>query len=387
MQDQTIKCPDCGSLIPLSETLTYQIRNDIEQKLNEKLKQEKMLFIQKEKAKLLAIAQQKAQEKLQAEIKARDEEIDEQKKRLEELEKNELELRRQRRELEEQRRKLELEVERRIDEMRKQTVEKLQKNLEQQHRLKLSEKDKQMEQMRRQIEELKRKAEQGSQQVQGDALETDLKTLLQTHFPTDKIVDVPTGIGGADLIQTVHIQPGAEAGIILWEVKNTKTFNIDWIVKLKDDQSRVKADICILVTKILPDGIKSFGEVKGIFVVEFSYAVAFSRVLRDNLIAINKIKQSMKGSNQKMEFLYQYLLSPEFKNKIESIIGAFTSLKVELDREKRAMTALWARREKEIERVLTSTSSLYGDLQGATGDALPKIERLELTDGDDDEIT
>ncbi len=389
MQDQTIKCPSCGSSIPLSETLTHQIRDEIERGLKEQLNREKEEFIHKEKAKMWALAQQKAQEKMQSELKEKEEQIGEQKKKLEELEKHELELRRQKRELEEQRRKLELDVERRVDEIRKQTVEKLQKDLEEQHRFKLLEKDKQMEQMRKTIEELKRKSEQGSQQVQGDALESDIKTVLQTHFPIDTIIDVPTGITGADLIHTVNTQHGAKAGVILWEIKNTKAFNVEWITKLKDDQTKAKADMCILVTKVLPEGIKAFGEVKGVIVVEFGYAIAVAHVLRDNIMTLAKMKQSIEGSGKKMEFLYQYLLSPEFKNKIESIISAFTSLKFELEREKRAMTAIWSRREKEIERVLTSTSSLYGDLQGATGDALPKIEKLELADSlltEDDQL-
>lgn len=384
MHDQTIQCPKCGNPIPLSETLTHQITAEIEQEVTHKFNKEKEDFIQKEKAKMWAIAQEKAQEKLQSEMKAKEEEIGEQKKKLEELEKHELDLRREKRLLEEEKRKLNLEVERRIDEMRKKVVDDIVKEKDEENRLKFLEKEKQMEQMRRQIEDLKRKSEQGSMQVQGDALETDLKMILKTNFPLDSINDVPTGITGADLVQVVNATIGAQAGTILWESKNTKEFSNAWINKLKDDGIKAKADVCVLVTKIMPLGMNVFGELKGVFVVEWKYVVALTTILRSNIISLANMKRSLDGSGKKMEYLYQYLISPEFKGKIENIINAFTSLKTELDREKRAMSSIWSRREKEIDRVLNSTSSLYGDLQGATGNALPKIEKLELPEGDED---
>ncbi len=385
MNDQTIQCPKCGSPIPLSETLTKQLHSSIEKELVEKFDIEKQDFIKKEKIQLWQTAQLKAKEQITGELKAKEEEISEQKKKLEEFEKEELELRREKRLLEEDRRKLNLEVERRIEEVRKKTIDDIAREKDEEHRMKDLEKEKQMEQMRRQIEDLKRKSEQGSMQVQGDALETDLKTILKTHFPIDTITDVPTGITGADLVHIVNSQIGAEAGVILWESKNTKEFGNNWITKLKDDGIKAKADICVLITKVMPEGIAVFGELKGIFIVEWKYVVPLTSILRGNIISLSTMKRSLTGSDKKMEYLYQYLISPEFKGKIESIINSFTSLKIELDREKRAMASIWSRREKEIDRVLNSTSSLYGDLQGATGDALPKIDKLELSDGESSE--
>lgn len=380
MNDQTIQCPKCGSPIPLSETLTKQLQSGIEKELVDKFAEEKAAFIQKEKIQLWETAKSEAKKRISKELDEKEEEINEQKKKLDELEKHEVELRREKRSLEEERRKLELEVERRIDEMRKKTVDDLKKEMEEEHRMKLLENEKQMEQMRRTIDELKRKSEQGSMQIQGDALEGDLKTMLKNNFPLDSITDVPTGITGADLIQIVNAQIGSQAGIILWESKNTKAFSSEWITKLRDDGIKAKADICVLVSKVLPDGINTFGEVKGVFVVEWKYAIVLTSILRGNIMSLANMKRSIEGSGKKMEYLYQYLISPEFKGKIESIINSFTSLKNELDREKRAMSAIWSRREKEIDRVLNSTSSLYGDLQGATGDALPKIDKLELSE-------
>jgi hypothetical protein len=303
---------------------------------------------------------------------------------LQEFQKRELELRRQKRELEDIARKTQIEADRRIDIAKKEMIEQLKKESDEEYRLKLLEKDKQMEQLTKTIQDLKRQSEQGSMQIQGDAAETDLKLLLQTNFPTDTVTDVPTGIKGADLVQTVKTQFGQTSGVLLWECKNTKGFNQEWLKKLKDDQVQAKADICVLVTKTLPENIKHFGNIDGVWVVESTYVLALTNALRIHMISLSKMKQSLVGSGQKMEFLYNYLLSSEFKNKIETIINAFSSLKNDLEAEKRAMNKIWSKREKELERVVTSTSSLYGDLQGATGETLPKIQSLELGDGSEE---
>jgi len=379
MADQTITCPKCGSSIPLSEALTSQLKSTIEKDLTESFAKQKQDFIQSEKKQMWIKAQEEAKKRSTLAIKEKEEEIESQKKRLEELEKHEIDLRRQKRELEEGRQKLELDIERRLDDEKKKIDEKIRKEVDETMRLKLLEKDKQLEQISRQLEEAKRRATQGSQQIQGDALEGDIKSLLQTTFPTDTIVDVPTGITGADLVHTINTVAG-QVGVLLWEIKNTKAFSQEWIAKLKEDQSKAHADICILVTKALPDGIKPFGEYKGVFVVDFEFVIPLTLLLRNKVIELSKLKQSLEGSSEKAHILYQYLLSPDFKNKIELIFGTFTKMKTDLDREKSALNAIWSRREKEISRALESTSRLYGELQGVTGDALPKIGSLELTD-------
>lgn len=387
MQDQTIKCPKCNTKIPLSETLTHQIKEDLEERLKREFKRERDEFVQKEKAKLWVVAQRKAKEKLAVELRDRERELADQKKRMKDLEDTEIKLRRAKRELEERERRAELELERRLDKVRDVTLKTIKKETAEEHRLKMQEKDKQMEQMKKTIDELKRKSEQGSQQVQGDAAEMNLRDILQTSFPTDTVSDVPTGVRGADLIQIVNTGQGKRAGTILWESKNTKAFSRDWVPKLRDDQAHAKSDICILATRAMPDGIETFGEMNGVLIVDLTFVIPLAKIIRKNIIRVSKMKQSLTGSGKKMEILYRYLLSPGFKSKIENIIQAFSSLKGELETERRAMHRIWSRREKQIDRVITSTSSLYGDLQGVTGDALPKIDTLELPDGESDDAS
>ena len=121
-------------------------------------------------------------------------------------------------------------------------------------------------------------AEQQSMQVQGDAAEADLKLKLLTAFPTDQIDDITTGTLGADLRQVVRFGT-APVGVILWESKQTKSFNEQWLSKLKRDQAEGKADIAVLVTAALPKEITTFTERSGIWISSPEYAVPLATVL------------------------------------------------------------------------------------------------------------
>lgn len=404
----SITCQNCGAVVTLDQAVTKQIetaRQALEQKyalenqkkITEIENQKKQLLeaekniheqvakkVEAEKKQLWAIAQTKAAEKVEEkyslEMKDLKAQAAEQKKRLEAAQTQELELRKKTRELEEKEKNMALELERQLDEARKKISLQAKEELSEEFRKKLSERDQREEQMRKQIEELKRRSEQGSMQLQGDAQENDLKRLLCDNFPFDIIEDVPTGIRGADLIQTVRNEYGRPSGIILWESKNTKNWVNDWTKKLKDDQAETKAHLAVIATTAMPDDIQVFGMKDGVWVVEYKFAIALVQSLRFHLIALNKVENSLEGRDEKMQFLYQYLSGPQFKNRIENIVSAFSSMKDSLDKEKRAMNRIWQNREKELERVIHNTSGLYGDMQGMI--AIPTIPALELP-GDD----
>jgi hypothetical protein len=308
----------------------------------------------------------------------------EQKKKIQDAQEKELELRKKTRELEAKEKNIELELERKLDTERKKISLQAKEDLSEEFRKKITERDQREAQMRKQIEELKRRSEQGSMQLQGDAQENDLKRILLDNFPFDIIEDVPTGIRGADLIQTVRNEYGQKSGIILWESKNTKNWVNDWTKKLKDDQAEIKAHVSVIATTAMPDDIKVFGIKDGVWVVEYKFALALVQSLRFHLIALNKVENSLEGRDEKMQFLYKYLSGPQFKNRIENIVSAFTSMKDSLDKEKRAMNRIWQNREKELERVIHNTSGLYGDMQGMI--AIPTIQALELPGEDLDTL-
>lgn len=336
-----------------------------------------------EQTKLKLQAQQEAKSNIELEMQDLKNQNIEKDKKLTEASKQELEIRQKARELEEAKKNLELEMTRKMDVERQRIEMKTKESVEEQYRLKLAEKDKQLEQTSKALEDARRKSDQGSMQIQGDVQENDLKNILTQNFIYDIIADVPTGVQGADLIQKVNTNFGKHCGTIIWESKRTKTWSDDWVKKLKDDQAKTQGDVAILVTQALPEEIKTFGLYKGVWVVQYNpvYILSSTSAIRHFLVEIYQVKSSQVGRDEKMEYLYNYLTGSQFRNKIENIVTAFISMQDELQKEKRALQAIWNRREKEISRVIDSTTALYGDLQGIMGGALQTISQFELTDG------
>lgn len=375
MTKETIKCPKCGEVIELSEAIS----RDIEIRLKERYEKEigKIQKSFEEKAK------KEAQELVNLKISDLKEQLEEKTKNLKEAQKYELELRKRQRELEEKEEKLELELSRKIDAERQKIIEKASKGFEEKHQLKDAEKDKQLNDMKKQIDELKRKAEQGSQQMQGEVLELELEKSLKEEFPFDDIEPVAKGVRGGDIIQTVKTQSGRTCGKILWETKRTKTWSDSWIQKLKDDQREAKADLAILASESLPKGFHHFRQISGVWVTDILSAVSLALALRVVLIQVARERAVQVGKKEKMEIAYNYLTGPEFKNRVEAIVESFTAMKEDLEAEKRATQKIWAKREKQIERVISNTAGMHGDLQEIAGASLPTIKMLELPTDDE----
>jgi len=414
MEQGKITCPKCGEEFELSDALTGRIREHLKGELlrevsrreGELKKRSAALKAQEEQisksrdaideeieTKLkerLADAEKKAAKKLEGQyadqLKDLQGAIEEKDAAIKTFRDQELELRRKQRKLQEATESLELEVTRKLDEERERIRGEAEKKLGEAHRLKDLEKDKVIHDLKTSLEVMKRKAEQGSMETQGEVLEQDFEARLKSFFVHDDIQPVPKGIRGADLIQTVRTTMGAESGVLLWETKNTKAWSSAWIPKLKDDMIEVRASIAILVSVVLPDGINRFGQVDGLWVSDPLSAIPLAAALREQLMAISRERMASIGKNEKMETLYQYLAGVEFKQKIEGIVEAFTSMQDQLNRERRAMERHWKQREKEIERVVKNTVGLYGDMQGIIGGQIPAIPALELDDKADRQL-
>jgi hypothetical protein len=292
----------------------------------------------------------------------------------------ELALRQQAEKLEARAREMDLELARRIDAKKTEWETTLRQSLGAEQDLKLKEKERQIDDMKRVIDDLKRKSEQGSQEMQGEVLEIDIQAALERQFPHDLIRPVPKGMTGADLIQDVRDTTLAACGQIIWEVKNTKHWQASWLDKLKADQREAGAALAILVTVALPEGVRGFAQMNGVWVTDLAHYPMLAVALRDQLQQVAFARAAGQGKNEKMEMLYQYLAGDEFRHKVEAIVEAFTALRLQLDKERRAMTRHWAEREKQIERVIGSTTGMYGALQGIIGQGLAAIPALELDD-------
>ena len=304
--------------------------------------------------------------------------LDKKNKENQELKLKEVELMRAEQKLKDVEQDLKVAFEKQMLEQKKVLSEEIQKNADEQNQAKNREKDTQLEQLRKQIDEMKRKAEQGSMQLQGEAQELFLEELLKAAFPFDLIEEVGKGVRGADVIQTVRNNQGRDCGSIIYEAKNTKAFSDGWIDKLKGDLRGQKADLAVLVTSTMPKDMITFGMKDGIWICTFEQIKGLSHVLRDGLIRVTEAKGAEENRGEKMQMLYSYLTGNEFRQQIEAIVEAFSSMQSALNKEKIAMTKIWKEREKQIDKVIESTTGLYGSIKGIAGSAVGDIKALEL---------
>ena len=405
MSDSSVICPNCKFEIEVTEVLSAQLRGEIRKEFEaDQRKKESQLAeresalqrqstelqeakatieqqvaekLEKERQQLSDAALKKAKEQVAVELMDSQQQLDEVRTKLKTAEQAELELRKDRRQLEEQKEALELTVNRKLDEERTKIRDAAKKEAADERQLKDAEKDKLINDLRTQIEDLSRKSEQGSQQMQGEVLELVMEDLLRRYFPFDTILPVAKGIHGGDVIHIVHDAMGVECGIILWESKRTKNWSDGWLPKLRDDQRAAKAHVAILISIELPKGVTTFECVDGIWVSSQACALALASALRSGLIDAATARRSSDGKQTKMELLYTYLSGQEFRHRVEGIVESFVTLKEDLDAEKRAMQRMWAKREKQLERAITNTSGMYGDLQGLIGASLPALAALE----------
>lgn len=388
-----ITCPNCGHEFALTDTLAAPLRAKFQADFDVRLAEETAAIEQAAKEAAAAVqadqlaalreslAETEAREKVQAE-------------KLAAAQKAQAEALRKERALAEREAALELAVEqkvsqglqaerKRLADLAQVDLEKRRAEMEEGLSLKLVEKDQQMEGLKRQIELLKQKAEKGSQQLQGEAAEVQLEDRLAQAFPLDQIEPVGKGVRGADCLQRVEA-----AGAILWEVKRTQHWQPAWLPKLREDQRASAAEVAVIVSDARPEGAESFGLIDGVWVAAPGFAVPLAVVLRQGLLEVARAKTAREGQATKTEMIYDYFTGPTFRHRVEAIVERFTEMRDDLDRERKAMTRLWAKREKQIVGVIDATVGMYGDLQGIAGSAVQEIDGLELPmlegdDGDD----
>lgn len=377
MPNITITCPNCDTEIELTESLISPLLKDVQEKFEKNFIAEKEKIIEAEKkAAVKGIAEELETKsirltELEELAKARDQ-------KLADAQKTQVEFLKKQRALDDEKREFDLTVEKRIQESVLEIHAKAKLEAEGELKLKVVEREQQIASMQKQIEELRRKSEQGSQQLQGEVMELELEEVLANKFPFDTIEPVPKGEFGGDVIQRVYSQSDNYAGAILWESKRTKNWSDGWLSKLRNDQRTAKAEISIIISYTLPKNIENFGLIDGVWVTAPQFAVGLVFALRQTLVEVANSKKSRIGQLSKMELVYDYLTGSQFKLRVEAIVEKFTEMQADLDREKKAMTRLWSKREIQIQHVIESTAGMYGDLQGIAGQAMQEIDGLEL---------
>jgi hypothetical protein len=376
LAQKDIDLAKCKKAVRDQQEAVAKAREGLENELTERVQEERAKIVAEEAKKAkLALAgdlEQKARElsDLQDVLKQRDE-------KLAEAQKAQIELIRKQRELDDAKREMELTIEKRVQASLDKTREQAQRQAEEQLSLKVMEKEQTILSMQKQIDELKRKAEQGSQQLQGEVLELQLEALLAAKFPHDLIEPVAKGVHGGDILERV-MSNGTACGTILWEFKRTKNWNDGWLAKLRDDQRAAKAEIAVIVSSVLPKGVETFDQIDGVWVTHPRAVLPVALALRQTLIEVNSARQVTEGQQTKKEMIYSYLTGPRFRQRVQAIVEAFSNMKKDLDKEKKVITKQWAKRDEEIDRVMEATVGMYGDMQGIAGKTLQEIEGLEL---------
>ncbi|RWU05595.1 DUF2130 domain-containing protein [Pedobacter chitinilyticus] len=418
-----IKCPNCNHAFPIEEVMAEEYKKELReqmasfkkkqqeefdkkaQSLELQKKQQEELFEAQKKQQELAFEQRliKEKETLQAsvsenlrksisadfenQLKVLDHANKENEEKLKAARQKELEYLQLANEMKRKEEEMELTIQKKMAEEREKMAvdiraienQRLQ-NAEHEFKLKLAEKEKQLEDQKKLAEEMKRKAEQGSMQLQGEIQELALEELLRSSFPFDLVQEVGKGVRGADCIQTVRNNFGQECGHIIYESKRTVAFANDWIEKLKADMRSQGAEIAVLVTQNMPKDMNCFGLKDGIWICTFNEVQALAAVLRDGILRLFNAAKSQENKGDKMHMLYDYLTSNEFSEQWKAIREGFLSMKLSIQKERDAMEKLWKAREKQLDKVLLNAAHVKGSIEGIAGS---ENIQLSLTDDED----
>lgn len=418
-----IKCPNCSHTFPIEEVMAEEYKKDLREKmvsftkqkdeeyskkLNEfaqqqkqqeqafelQKKQQQQLFEEKlaaEKKQLQTALEENLRKSITSDFENKLQMLDNANKESEEKLKlarsKELDFLKKEQAMKEKEAEMELEIQRKLQEQRGEMVEQIRKQeaektslKETEHQLRVKELEKQLDDQKKLAEEMKRKAEQGSMQLQGEVQELILEELLRNAFPFDLVTEVGKGVRGADCVHHVRNQFGQDCGKIIYESKRTKDFSMEWIEKLKKDMRSMGVDVAVIVTQAYPKGMDCFGEKDGVWICSFDEVKAVSYILRDGIVKLFSATKSQENRGDKMHMLYDYLTSNEFSEQWKAIREGFMSMKLSIQRERDAMEKLWKAREKQLEKVMLNAAHIRGSIEGIAG-----TDSIQLSLTDDDE--
>lgn len=412
MEKTSISCPSCGAEINVSDILYHQVQEQLKSDFDKQIAQKEIAYkakleeinkakeqlakdqeniqsqienavkskMQIEKTKLEKLISEKLTEETTEQIQALQKELTQKTSQVRELNQTKAEVERLKREKEEVRDLVVLEKEKEFSEKLRAQKLIITQQADENSSLKIKELEKQLDDQKKLAEEMKRKAEQGSMQLQGEIQELAIEEILKSLFPFDLISEVGKGVRGADAIHTVRNHIGVDCGTILYESKRTKAFSNEWINKLKVDAVAAKADICIIVTEAMPEGMDKIGQKDGIWICTYNDFKGLVMVLRESLLKISEAYASQTNKGEKMEMLYQYLTSNEFRLQLGAIVEGFSGLQDSYVQEKRAMERIWKQREKQLEKVLLNTNHFIGSIKGIAGSSIPGLKEIGSMD-------
>lgn len=395
----TIKCPNCHHEFEATDAFREEVQRDLNEKAKKWQLQKEEEFKKKEDAFRNELNEALTKQKLSIEetvkrsitndyenkLKMLSEANTQNEEKLKAARQKELEFLKKEQELKTKEAEMEIELQKKLntervtitETIRKQELEKVTLR-ENEFLLKQKELEKQLDDQKKLVDEMKRKAEQGLTQRQGEMLELEIESWLRAQFPLDNIEEIKKGARGADCLQIVNTREKHNCGTIYYESKRTKDFQQGWIEKFKADMREKGATIGILVTEAFPKDMERMGQREGVWICSFEEFKGLCFVLRETVITMDNIASAQENKGEKMAMLYNFLTGTEFKMQVEAIVEGFTSMQNDLDSERRAMEGIWKKREKQIQKVLLNTTHMYQAVRGIAGNAIGPIQSLEL---------
>ena len=391
-----IKCPKCGNEFDIEEVLYSEIQTKLEtenreifhknlkivedgriklqedqKKFDEIKKRENEIFQQKliqETAKIQEEAKQKIRAETDGQISKLKENAEAAELQIRNLKEKELEALTLKNEVIDLKRNFNIEKDKYLQENKQRIIGEIQDQEKIKFELAKKEWEIQREQQNKLIDDLKRKSEQGSMQLQGEAQELLLEEILQNAFPFDSVGEVPKGKKGADCLLLVRNKFGIDCGQILFESKRTVNWSKDWVEKLKQDTINCKADIAVLVSQVLPDKMDNKFDLKdGIWICNFQDVKILAAAIREGIIRSHAAVKSQEGKGDKLQMLYDYMTSNEFSSQWKAVREVFKNMKQSIEDERRAMEKLWKNREKQLDKALLNSDHIIGSIDGIAG--------------------
>ena len=380
MNKSMIACPECGNHIDVNEILKHQLQEEFKSKL-ENIKS-RLIMDQDSKIKSIIDAKKldfkkEIEKENEDRINEMEQELSQKSEKLKSLNKKEGEILRLKRDFNLLKEQSDIEAKKKVNEALESEYDRLSNLANSKSQMKIKELEKKLEDQIDLTQQMKRKQEQGSMQLQGEVMELAIEEWLKNKFPLDLIQEVKKGAQGADCLQIINTRGSENCGSIYYESKRTKSFQPAWIEKFKNDIRDKKANIGVLVTEAMPSGMKRMGMVDGVYVCSFEEFKSLSYVLRESIIQLSRAMTSNENKGDKMQLLYEYLTSIEFKLQIEGIVEGFTTMQHDLIKEKNSMNRIWKQREKQIDKVVKNTIDMYGSIKGIAGNSVPSVELLE----------
>ena len=416
-KETKITCPNCGNEIDVNDVISHQLEAKYQHEFEAKLQAERTkneaeaekiakerLALEKSKKEQDLLVEEKVNDQvrlqrlaLEKELKLKlaeeqaeqlsnmQKELNEKTEKVKLLNQAQADLEKIKREKDELKEALELENQQKLTQLISEEKEKIRKSEQDRNELAIRELQKQLEDQRKLTEEMKRKQEQGSMQLQGEVQELGIEEYLSSNFPFDEIVEIKKGERGADCLQIVNTRTHSNCGMIYYESKRTKEFSKAWIEKFKGDIRAKGANVGVLVTEVYPKNMDRMGLYEGIWICSYEEFKGLSMVLRESMIQLNNAVATQENKGDKMVMLYDYLTSNEFKMQVEAIVEGFTEMQLGLLAEKKSMTAIWKKRETQIEKVILNTTFMYQTVRGIAGSAVQSIKSLELPESEVEE--